>query len=133
MSEPSGNHGDQCQLEEIQFSVQVPREEQRRYLRGGCFAFAVMLRRYLAQHGIKSRIYGLFDGTDCHHAFIVANGKAYDCRGEMKLDPAVIGAGSAIGTGGKIRPVTVKYLESYFDIDLYNIMREIDGYVTICA
>jgi hypothetical protein len=117
------------------FTVSVPLDQQRRYLRGGCFALAIMLRRKLIEKGFKPRIYGLFEndtfeGDTLHHAFVVVDGKAYDCRGELPLDAAAIGAGSAIGEGGEIRPITVSEINRRVVVDLHNIKREIGRYLS---
>lgn len=115
------------------FRIVVPESQQMRYLRGGCYAFAMVLRRHLRARGFPAKLYGLFDGEDCHHAFVVVNDKAYDCRGEMPLDPDVIGKGSAIEGHGEIKPITVKYLNDHHNVAgssyLYNISKEMQLYL----
>lgn len=111
------------------FRVVVPPSQQGRFLRGQCFAFAIMLRRHLAAHGINGKLYGLFEDADCHHAFVKVKDKAYDCRGEMAFTPEAIGEGSIIGDIGEIKPVTATYLRQNYDVDLSNIKREINRYV----
>lgn len=118
------------------FRVVVPAFEQRRYLSGGCYAFAIVLRKNLLKNGFAAKLFGLFDGDDCHHAFVVVDDKAYDCRGEMPLVSSVIGDGSLIGDGD-IKPITVKYLNDNYGVagsaQLYNILREMPKYLQFYA
>lgn len=53
------------------FRVVVPGSQQMRYLRGGCYAFAIVLRRHLRARGFPAKLFGLFEEEDCHHAFVV--------------------------------------------------------------
>jgi hypothetical protein len=117
------------QLQAKSFRVDVPLDQQRRFLRGGCFVFAITLLRSLKRKGIPAKLMGLFVDDVCHHAFLAHDGKAYDCRGELPLDAVAIGEGSLVGGRGDIRPLTVKQIQEIAELDFTNIEREMPRYL----
>jgi hypothetical protein len=111
------------------FSINVPVSEQRRFLRGGCFVFAITLMRALKRNGFKPKLMGLFADDRCHHAFVVMDGHAYDCRGKLELTSAAIGAGSLLGEDGTIKPLSIAEIKQHHDLDFTNIKREMPRYL----
>lgn len=88
--------------------------EQRRYMRGGCLAFAIALKREL---GLA--IYGLIDTVDgveeWHHAFGVdeALNIAIDARGVLPVDAEVISEGMMRRGAVSVRKAPIKEIQSH--------------------
>lgn len=81
----------------------------RRYLNGGCVAFAIALKREL---GLP--VYALVDRSgdveEWPHVFVADEdgGFAVDVRGILDLDAATIAQGARVGEEISIRPVSIK-------------------------
>jgi len=96
-----------------------------RYLRGGCLAYAIALKRELglALYVLVDRHGGREDWV---HAFVADpdRGVALDVRGTMPLDAAALAAGASVVGKISVRPATAK--EISFRMDRYPTAREID-------
>jgi hypothetical protein len=94
----------------------APPHIENRYLRGGCVAFAVALKREL-----NLPVYALVDLVNGRefwvHAFVAdeEQGLAVDVRGPMELDARVVARGTSITGTPHIRPTTIKDLSWQLD------------------
>jgi len=119
----------------VSLSIRIPVREQSRYLRGGCFAFAQELRRHVRRKtGKMLDLRALWVDGRPEHAFLVDQeaDRAYDARGCMPVDVAILAEGSACAHLGTIAPITIAQMREWArSMDPHNARLDIGRYVDV--
>jgi hypothetical protein len=119
----------------MSLSIRIPARDQMRYLRGGCFVFAQELRRHVRREtGQMLDLMALWVDGQPEHAFLADREAdcAYDARGRLPLDVAVLAEGSACAHLGKIAPITSRQMREWAkSMDPHNARLDIGRYVNV--
>lgn len=119
----------------LHLSIRIPRPDQQRYLRGGCFVFASELRKHVRREtGFMLELQALWVDGRPEHVFLVdpETCHAYDARGSLPLTVEAISKGALYEGHGHLAPITPDQIREWaISMDPHNARIDIARHVVV--